>query len=181
MVLSGPHGCGFWGEARDPGVRRGPACRLRPESGERPPCPLRAAGDRWHGLCYGPSLRSLRQLSLDKELIDFGSYVVGETTSRVITLTNAGGLGTAFRLLPVSEACDNTDTSRSILKMVRSASQQGRGGPGPRPRPRPRGRREREAQAWALVGPQEQVQDVLAGPGGGHQDAGSGAWGRLQA
>ncbi|ERE83315.1 hypothetical protein H671_2g6798 [Cricetulus griseus] len=38
-------------------------------------------------------------LSLDKDLIDFGSYVVGETTSRIITLTNVGGLGTKFKIL----------------------------------------------------------------------------------
>uniref|UniRef100_A0A8C6W569 Cilia- and flagella-associated protein 74 n=1 Tax=Nannospalax galili TaxID=1026970 RepID=A0A8C6W569_NANGA len=42
-------------------------------------------------------------LSLDKELIDFGSYVVGETTSRTITLTNVGGLGTKFKFLLDSE------------------------------------------------------------------------------
>ncbi|XP_058017447.1 cilia- and flagella-associated protein 74 [Ahaetulla prasina] len=37
-------------------------------------------------------------LSLDKELIDFGMHVVGETISRTITLTNDGALGTRFRL-----------------------------------------------------------------------------------
>ncbi|KAK7817253.1 hypothetical protein U0070_004390 [Myodes glareolus] len=37
------------------------------------------------------------------ELIEFGSYVVGETTSRTITLTNVGGLGTRFKFLPDSE------------------------------------------------------------------------------
>ncbi|XP_049986089.1 cilia- and flagella-associated protein 74 isoform X3 [Alexandromys fortis] len=42
-------------------------------------------------------------LSLDKELIEFGSYVVGETTSRTITLTNVGGLGTRFKFLLDSE------------------------------------------------------------------------------
>uniref|UniRef100_A0A2K6LZ10 Cilia and flagella associated protein 74 n=1 Tax=Rhinopithecus bieti TaxID=61621 RepID=A0A2K6LZ10_RHIBE len=55
-------------------------------------------------------------LSLDKELIDFGSYVVGETTSRTITLTNTGGLGTSFKFLPASEPCE-TDDSQSILKL----------------------------------------------------------------
>ncbi|XP_042637533.1 cilia- and flagella-associated protein 74 [Orycteropus afer afer] len=45
-------------------------------------------------------------LSLDKDLIDFGSYVVGETASRVITLTNIGGLGTGFKFQPTSESCD---------------------------------------------------------------------------
>lgn len=57
------------------------------------------------------------QLSLDKELIDFGSYVVGETASRVITLTNVGGLGTTFKFLPASEARD-MDTSPSVRKIV---------------------------------------------------------------
>uniref|UniRef100_A0A8C5SAW1 Cilia- and flagella-associated protein 74 n=1 Tax=Laticauda laticaudata TaxID=8630 RepID=A0A8C5SAW1_LATLA len=37
-------------------------------------------------------------LSLDKELIDFGMHVVGETISRTITLTNDGALGTRFHL-----------------------------------------------------------------------------------
>ncbi|NXH20696.1 CFA74 protein, partial [Bucco capensis] len=36
-------------------------------------------------------------LALDKELIDFGSHVVGETISRTINLTNSGALGTRFR------------------------------------------------------------------------------------
>ncbi|NXT22077.1 CFA74 protein, partial [Syrrhaptes paradoxus] len=36
-------------------------------------------------------------LALDKELIDFGSHVVGETISRTITLTNSGALGTKFK------------------------------------------------------------------------------------
>ncbi|XP_069320773.1 cilia- and flagella-associated protein 74 [Eulemur rufifrons] len=55
-------------------------------------------------------------LSLDKELIDFGSHVVGETASRTITLTNVGGLGTEFRFLPALETCE-TDDSRSLLRM----------------------------------------------------------------
>ncbi|KAF7239390.1 Cilia- and flagella-associated protein 74 [Varanus komodoensis] len=38
------------------------------------------------------------QLALDKELIDFGTHVVGETISRTITLTNSGALGTRFQL-----------------------------------------------------------------------------------
>ncbi|NXH86621.1 CFA74 protein, partial [Edolisoma coerulescens] len=36
-------------------------------------------------------------LALDKELIDFGSLVVGETISRPISLTNSGALGTRFK------------------------------------------------------------------------------------
>ncbi|XP_036083589.1 cilia- and flagella-associated protein 74 isoform X4 [Rousettus aegyptiacus] len=54
-------------------------------------------------------------LSLDKELIDFGSYVVGETASRVITLTNGGGLGTSFRVLLALEESE-TDVSQSVIK-----------------------------------------------------------------
>ncbi|KAM5320183.1 cilia- and flagella-associated protein 74 isoform 2-T2 [Glossophaga mutica] len=55
-------------------------------------------------------------LSLDKELIDFGSHVVGETASRVITLTNTGGLGTRFKFLPASEPCD-MDSTPSIVRL----------------------------------------------------------------
>ncbi|NWI86011.1 CFA74 protein, partial [Pitta sordida] len=36
-------------------------------------------------------------LALDKELLDFGSLVVGETISRPISLTNSGALGARFR------------------------------------------------------------------------------------
>ncbi|NXO31834.1 CFA74 protein, partial [Cisticola juncidis] len=36
-------------------------------------------------------------LALDKELIDFGSLVVGETISRPISLTNSGALGATFK------------------------------------------------------------------------------------
>uniref|UniRef100_A0A8C9JQF0 Cilia- and flagella-associated protein 74 n=1 Tax=Panthera tigris altaica TaxID=74533 RepID=A0A8C9JQF0_PANTA len=54
-------------------------------------------------------------LSLDKELIDFGSYVVGETASRVVTLTNVGGLGTKFKFLRASESCE-MDISQSVAK-----------------------------------------------------------------
>ncbi|NXT65490.1 CFA74 protein, partial [Chaetops frenatus] len=36
-------------------------------------------------------------LALDKELIDFGSLVVGETISQTISLTNSGALGTRFK------------------------------------------------------------------------------------
>ncbi|XP_053516168.1 cilia- and flagella-associated protein 74 [Artibeus jamaicensis] len=55
-------------------------------------------------------------LSLDKELIDFGSYVVGETASRVITLTNTGGLGTSFKFLPASEPCER-DSIPSVMRL----------------------------------------------------------------
>ncbi|XP_019567666.2 cilia- and flagella-associated protein 74 isoform X3 [Rhinolophus sinicus] len=65
-------------------------------------------------------------LSLDKELIDFGSYVVGETASRVITLTNVGGLGTTFKFLPASEARD-MDTSPSVRKISSTLTYNDRG------------------------------------------------------
>ncbi|XP_031235605.1 cilia- and flagella-associated protein 74 isoform X4 [Mastomys coucha] len=55
-------------------------------------------------------------LSLDKELIEFGSYVVGETTSRIITLTNVGGLGTKFKFLLASEFFE-MDESQSAVKI----------------------------------------------------------------
>ncbi|KAM4872900.1 cilia- and flagella-associated protein 74 [Thomomys bottae] len=48
-------------------------------------------------------------LSLDRELINFGSYTVGETTSQTITLTNAGGLGTKFKFRLASESYDTED------------------------------------------------------------------------
>lgn len=59
----------------------------------------------------------LWQLSLDKELIEFGSYVVGETTSRTITLTNVGGLGTRFKFLPDSEFFE-MEEPQPIMKIV---------------------------------------------------------------
>ena len=76
----------------------------------------------WQGgeetCCGHPgSLEVFWQLSLDKELIDFGSYTVGETAIRTITLTNTGGLGTKFRFLLASETCE-MDTSQSVLKLV---------------------------------------------------------------
>ncbi|KAF5924749.1 hypothetical protein HPG69_016714 [Diceros bicornis minor] len=61
-------------------------------------------------------LAGAQMLSLDKELIDFGSYVVGETASRIITLTNVGGLGTRFKFLPASESYE-MDISPSVLKI----------------------------------------------------------------
>ncbi|XP_049630515.1 cilia- and flagella-associated protein 74, partial [Suncus etruscus] len=45
-------------------------------------------------------------LKLDKELVDFGSYVVGETTTRYITLSNIGALATKFSVLPESKICE---------------------------------------------------------------------------
>ncbi|KAM5248741.1 LOW QUALITY PROTEIN: cilia- and flagella-associated protein 74 [Ctenodactylus gundi] len=55
-------------------------------------------------------------LSLDKDHISFGSYVVGETTSRTITLTNVGGLGTRFKIVLAPESC-SVEESQSVLKL----------------------------------------------------------------
>uniref|UniRef100_W5MG58 Cilia and flagella associated protein 74 n=1 Tax=Lepisosteus oculatus TaxID=7918 RepID=W5MG58_LEPOC len=44
------------------------------------------------------------ELAVDNSLIDFGTHVVGETISRVITLTNRGTLGTHFILVPSSDS-----------------------------------------------------------------------------
>ncbi|XP_065506198.1 cilia- and flagella-associated protein 74 [Caloenas nicobarica] len=52
-------------------------------------------------------------LALDKELIDFGNYVVGETISRTITLTNSGALGTRFRVQP---SAGDSNTGRATAK-----------------------------------------------------------------
>uniref|UniRef100_A0A8C0EAQ3 Cilia and flagella associated protein 74 n=1 Tax=Bubo bubo TaxID=30461 RepID=A0A8C0EAQ3_BUBBB len=52
-------------------------------------------------------------LALDKELIDFGSHVVGETISRTINLTNSGALGTRFR---VQTSVGDSSTRRATAK-----------------------------------------------------------------
>ncbi|XP_066420300.1 cilia- and flagella-associated protein 74 isoform X1 [Molothrus aeneus] len=52
-------------------------------------------------------------LALDKELIDFGSLVVGETISRPISLTNSGALGARFRVWTSAGA---TSTLRATVK-----------------------------------------------------------------
>ncbi|KAL2296459.1 hypothetical protein Nmel_015777, partial [Mimus melanotis] len=52
-------------------------------------------------------------LSLDKELVDFGSLVVGETISRTISLTNSGALGTRFK---VQTSAGATSTLRATVK-----------------------------------------------------------------
>ncbi|XP_010080547.1 PREDICTED: uncharacterized protein CFAP74, partial [Pterocles gutturalis] len=52
-------------------------------------------------------------LALDKELIDFGSHVVGETISRTITLTNSGALGTRFK---VQTSAGDSSTCRATAK-----------------------------------------------------------------
>uniref|UniRef100_A0A8C3SQ21 Cilia and flagella associated protein 74 n=1 Tax=Chelydra serpentina TaxID=8475 RepID=A0A8C3SQ21_CHESE len=58
-------------------------------------------------------------LALDKELIDFGTHVVGDTISRTIILTNSGALGTRFKLQ--TSAGDNgtcTTVKSSLERMV---------------------------------------------------------------
>ncbi|KAM7083728.1 LOW QUALITY PROTEIN: cilia- and flagella-associated protein 74 [Ciconia maguari] len=52
-------------------------------------------------------------LALDKELIDFGSHVVGETISRTISLTNSGALGTRFK---VQMSAGDSRTCRATAK-----------------------------------------------------------------
>ncbi|KFP86103.1 Uncharacterized protein KIAA1751, partial [Acanthisitta chloris] len=52
-------------------------------------------------------------LALDKELIDFGSHVVGETISQTITLTNRGALGTRFK---VQTSAGDRSTHRATVK-----------------------------------------------------------------
>ncbi|KFV56465.1 Uncharacterized protein KIAA1751, partial [Tyto alba] len=52
-------------------------------------------------------------LALDKELIDFGSHVVGETISRTINLTNSGALGTRFK---VQTSAGDNRTRRATAK-----------------------------------------------------------------
>ncbi|XP_008936078.1 PREDICTED: uncharacterized protein KIAA1751 homolog, partial [Merops nubicus] len=52
-------------------------------------------------------------LALDKELIDFGSHVVGETISRTINLTNSGALGTRFK---VQTSAGDSRTCRATAK-----------------------------------------------------------------
>lgn len=58
---------------------------------------------------------------VDSSLIDFGTHVVGETISRVITLTNRGALGTRFSLAPLSTKClhlHNASQHSSLSKQV---------------------------------------------------------------
>uniref|UniRef100_A0ABM5EKQ9 Cilia- and flagella-associated protein 74 isoform X1 n=3 Tax=Pogona vitticeps TaxID=103695 RepID=A0ABM5EKQ9_9SAUR len=72
-------------------------------------------------------------LALDKDLIDFGTHVVGQTVSRIITLTNSGALGTRFQLgkSAGTDAAQMTtalpSTERTVLGLVveRSVSEKG--------------------------------------------------------
>ncbi|KAM9034694.1 cilia- and flagella-associated protein 74 [Sarcophilus harrisii] len=59
-------------------------------------------------------------LSLDKELIDFGSYVVGESVSRTITLENHGALGTKFQIHTNVDKCDLDIRSSNITEITTS-------------------------------------------------------------
>ncbi|XP_075629373.1 cilia- and flagella-associated protein 74 isoform X2 [Balearica regulorum gibbericeps] len=52
-------------------------------------------------------------LALDKEIIDFGSHVVGETISRTINLTNSGALGTRFK---VQTSAGDSSSCRATAK-----------------------------------------------------------------
>ncbi|KAK1786884.1 hypothetical protein P4O66_017266, partial [Electrophorus voltai] len=45
------------------------------------------------------------EMVVDSSLIDFGTHVVGQTISRVITLTNRGALGTCYALSSLSSDC----------------------------------------------------------------------------
>uniref|UniRef100_A0A3B4C1Q5 Abnormal spindle-like microcephaly-associated protein ASH domain-containing protein n=1 Tax=Pygocentrus nattereri TaxID=42514 RepID=A0A3B4C1Q5_PYGNA len=45
------------------------------------------------------------EMVVDRSLIDFGTHVVGQTISRVITLTNRGALGTRYALAALSTNC----------------------------------------------------------------------------
>ncbi|XP_074831693.1 cilia- and flagella-associated protein 74 [Carettochelys insculpta] len=65
-------------------------------------------------------------LALDKELIDFGTHVVGETISRTIILTNCGALGTRFKLQTSAGANGtSTTTEKSFLEEVASPALHG--------------------------------------------------------
>lgn len=77
------------------------------------------AGGQWGAAPASPA-DCPAQVSLDKELIDFGSYLVGETATRTLTLTNVGGLGTSFSLLPACEY-DELEETQSALKTVSPA------------------------------------------------------------
>lgn len=64
------------------------------------------------------------QVVVDQCLVDFGTHVVGQNVSRVITLTNRGALGTRYMLTPITNVplqqsfttlVNNTDTSIEYL------------------------------------------------------------------
>ncbi|XP_029434066.1 cilia- and flagella-associated protein 74 isoform X2 [Rhinatrema bivittatum] len=61
------------------------------------------------------------ELAVDKEFIDFGTHVVGETILRTITLTNQGALGTTFHLqMPGDVEAMHLTAGKSSLGRVAS-------------------------------------------------------------
>ncbi|XP_068096751.1 cilia- and flagella-associated protein 74 isoform X2 [Hyperolius riggenbachi] len=54
------------------------------------------------------------ELSLDKEYIDFGTHVIGETATLTVTLMNRGALGTRYQVRPLTEANNLRRSSREI-------------------------------------------------------------------
>uniref|UniRef100_A0A8B9NP56 Cilia and flagella associated protein 74 n=1 Tax=Accipiter nisus TaxID=211598 RepID=A0A8B9NP56_9AVES len=69
-------------------------------------------------------------LALDKELIDFGSHVVGDTISRTINLTNSGALGTRFKVqASAGDSSTCRTTAKSSGRMVGSKVTEGEIGP----------------------------------------------------
>ncbi|XP_018408595.1 PREDICTED: cilia- and flagella-associated protein 74 [Nanorana parkeri] len=55
------------------------------------------------------------ELALDKEYIDFGTYVIGEMVTLMVTLTNRGALGTNFRVRPLTQANNIRKTPVEVL------------------------------------------------------------------
>ena len=55
-------------------------------------------------VCNEDLILSPPQLQVDIDLLDFGTHVVGQTISRILTLINRGALGTHFTLEPSSRA-----------------------------------------------------------------------------
>lgn len=162
-------------------MHRGPAsppAEPHPQRGDGARAPGPPQGCRAGGVpsckpgVVTPSPRVFRQLSLDKQLIDFGSYVVGETASRTITLTNTGGLGTRFKFLLASESCE-MDASHSVLKRVSCGlcSRQRPGVSHPRRHPA-RGNRPRLREAcWQGQGVLRSVPGEEMGPHEAHPEA----------
>uniref|UniRef100_A0A8B9PLI2 Cilia and flagella associated protein 74 n=1 Tax=Apteryx owenii TaxID=8824 RepID=A0A8B9PLI2_APTOW len=70
-------------------------------------------------------------LALDKELIDFGTHVVGERISRTVTLTNCGALGTRFKVQMSAgdRSISSTIAKSSPGRMVGSKVTEGEIGP----------------------------------------------------
>ncbi|KAI4895097.1 hypothetical protein NFI96_026229 [Prochilodus magdalenae] len=67
------------------------------------------------------------EMVVDSSLIDFGTHVVGQTISRIITLTNRGALGTRYALAPLSTSSHqlhrlSKDASSSVQVPADSSS-----------------------------------------------------------